>query len=67
MSEKVDEFLEGIAKRKLRIPTLKVRGLDRLDFHDVGVASLKDALREAFLAGATCGVSLALDNIKEET
>jgi hypothetical protein len=66
-SEKLDELLEKIAQKKLRIPTLKTRGRDRLDFHDVGVASLKDALQEAFLAGATCGASLALDNLKEVT
>lgn len=64
VADKLDELLEGIARKNLRIPTLKVRGRDRLDFHDVGVASLKDALREAFLAGATCGASLALDNVK---
>lgn len=28
---------------------------DRLDFHDVGVGSLKDALQAAFEAGQTTG------------
>ena len=40
------------------IETLEVRGSDSLDFHDVGVGSLRRALEDAFLAGMTCGYKL---------
>jgi hypothetical protein len=40
-----------IAETILRIETLEERKSDRLDFHDVGVAELKDALIAAYKAG----------------
>lgn len=43
--------LEAIAKRELRIETLKTRKSDSLDFHEVAVWSLKAALEAAFQAG----------------
>ena len=45
-----DEELLRIA-RKLRFPTLEVRGRDSLDFQEVSVTSLKEALIAAFEAG----------------
>jgi hypothetical protein len=47
----LDALLERIALQHLRIETLQTRHSDRLDFHDVGVGSLKDALQAAFEAG----------------
>jgi hypothetical protein len=47
----VDQQLATIARRVLRIPTLESRNSDRLDFHEVGVGELKDALRLAYQAG----------------
>lgn len=47
----VDEQLAGIARRALGVPTLEPRGLDRLDFHEVGVEALQQALRLAYRAG----------------
>jgi hypothetical protein len=47
----VDTVLERIAKTVLHIPTLRCRGSDGLDFHDLGVASLRLALRAAYEAG----------------
>ena len=47
----VDQQLEAIAKKHLWIETLATRHSDRLDFHEVGVGSLKDALRAAYEAG----------------
>lgn len=44
-------ILERIALQHLRIETLQTRNSDRLDFHDVGVGSLKVALQAAFEAG----------------
>ena len=46
-----DRWLESIALVHLGISTLERRGRDGLDFHDVGVVSLKAALEAAFRAG----------------
>ncbi|WP_413895887.1 DUF6900 domain-containing protein [Rhodoferax sp.] len=43
--------LQAIALRCLQIPTLADRRSDRLDFHEVGVGCLTDALYEAYLLG----------------
>ena len=45
------QFIERIAQETLFIPTLAVRGRDSLDFHEVSVGSVADALEEAFNAG----------------
>lgn len=47
----MNEIIEKIASDYLGIETLESQGLDRLDFHDVGVASLKDALERAYQEG----------------
>jgi hypothetical protein len=47
----VDVELESIAKRVLCVPTLATRNADRLDFHEVAVWALRDALRLAYRAG----------------
>ena len=48
----MDEELESIAKRVLRVPTLATRRSDHLDFHDgVAVWALRDALRLAYRTG----------------
>ena len=46
-----DAELTSIAKRVLGIPTLETRGSDRLDFHDVSVWGIRQALIDAFEAG----------------
>lgn len=51
MSTSLDQLLETIAREELFVPTLAVRGRDALDFHDVGVVSLKRALARAYAAG----------------
>ncbi len=40
-----------IAKEHLGIETLETRNRDRLDFHDLAVANIKKALKEAYEAG----------------
>jgi hypothetical protein len=45
------ELLSLIAEKHLRIETLETRNADGLDFHDVAVWSIKDALETAFEAG----------------
>ena len=47
----IDELLAEIAKKHLNLETLETRNSDSLDFHDVAVWSLKEALQEAYEAG----------------
>ena len=47
----IDQQMADIARRVLRIPTLNERRSDRLDFHEVGVWQIKEALRLAYRAG----------------
>ena len=48
----IDKLLTQIAKQHLGIETLEACNSDSLDFHDVAVWSLHDALRAAYEAGA---------------
>jgi uncharacterized protein YbjT (DUF2867 family) len=45
------------ARRKLRIETFDERGSDRLDFHEVLVSNVRDAIEAAFEAGFAAGAS----------
>ena len=46
-----DKIIAGIASRFLDIPTPETRNSDSLDFHEVCVSNLKEALEAAFMAG----------------
>ena len=46
-----DALIFDIAQRRFFIETLGTRNRDRLDFHDVAVWAIRDALEEAFEAG----------------
>ena len=48
----IEATLQQIAREKLFIETLETRHSDSLDFHDVSVWCLKDALEAAFHDGA---------------
>lgn len=48
-----------IAAEELGIDTLTVRGLDSLDFHDVYVGAIHNALDRAFQAGLREGMTHA--------
>lgn len=50
-----DEIFTLIAQRHLNIETLETRKSDGLDFHDVAVWCIKDALEAAFEAGRKAG------------
>ena len=52
---KLEQLLTQIAQNKLGIETLETRKSDRLDFHDVAVWCLRDALEAAFNAGVEQG------------
>ena len=43
--------IEIIAKEVLGVDTLEQRNSDSLDFYDIGVSSLKEALARAYKAG----------------
>ena len=43
--------ISEIAKKHLNLETLETRNSDSLDFHDVAVWAIKDALQEAYEAG----------------
>lgn len=53
MNEK--ELIAQIAKEFLSIETMEVRNRDSLDFHDVHVGCLADALHAAFKVGFKAG------------
>jgi hypothetical protein len=52
---KLEQVLTQIAQSKLGIETLETRKSDGLDFHDVAVWCLRDALEAAFNAGVEQG------------
>ena len=47
----LEDLITQIAQQHLRIETLETRKSDSLDFHDVAVWCLRDALEAAFNAG----------------
>ncbi len=53
---KLEQLLTQIAQSKLGIETLETRKSDSLDFHDVAVWCLRDALEAAFNAGVEQGL-----------
>ena len=46
-----DELLQAIAKQVLGFETLKTRNSDELDFRDVAVLRIREALEQAYAAG----------------
>ena len=52
---KIEQRLTQIAKTKLGIETLETRHSDSLDFHDLAVWSLREALEAAYQAGIEQG------------
>ena len=47
----VDALLTEIARNKMLVATLETRSSDSLDFYDIAVWQIKDALRAAYDAG----------------
>lgn len=54
----LDSILTLIAQKHLDIETLETRHGDSLDFHDVAVWRLKEALHAAFMAGCEAGLQM---------
>lgn len=53
MNKKLEKLLTEIAKKHLAIDTLETRNADSLDFKEVSVWGVKEALIAAFEAGAS--------------
>jgi hypothetical protein len=53
--KRLDTRLTRIAQQHLRIETLESRHHDSLDFHEVSVLELRDALEAAYRAGIEQG------------
>lgn len=51
MTTERDKILFEIAKDWFNVETLETRGLDCLDFYDVGIGCIRKALAEAYEAG----------------
>jgi len=52
MEKELELALTKIARKNFpNVPTLKVRNSDSLDFHDIFVGSIEDALLEAYQLG----------------
>ncbi len=51
MSESLYRIFTQIARREFFVETLETRNLDRLDFHDVSVGAMRDALLAAYNLG----------------
>ena len=58
MTNTIDQIFTLIAQKHLSIETLETRNSDRLDFHDVAVWNVRQALEVAFKAGVEVGASM---------
>jgi len=47
----LDQLFEGLARRFLHIDTLRLRGGDGQNVHEVNVVDVREALQEAYLRG----------------
>ena len=61
----IDTILTMIAQKHLGIETLETRRSESLDFHDVAVWCIRDALEAAFKAGIELGASMPKANEAE--
>lgn len=60
MPNPTDSILTRIAYQHLLVDTLKTRGRDKLDFHDLHVAGIRSALADAFESGVKTGIAREL-------
>lgn len=63
----IDQLLTRIAHEHLRIETLETRKSGSLDFHDLAVWCLRDALEAAFNAGVEQGRKQAQQQARKTT
>ncbi len=58
--------IREIANRVLRVPTLEARNSDSLDFHEIGVWQLRDALAAAYDAGFRAATKPVADDTEPQ-
>ena len=58
------ENLTEIARRYFRVKTLEYRNSDSLDFHDISVGQMSDALKAAYEQGAADMRQIYIDQHK---
>ena len=56
-----DALILKIAQRRFFVETLETRNSDSLDFHDVAVRAIRDALAEAYEAGRRAGADAMMN------
>ncbi len=61
----IDTLFTLIAQKHLHIDTLETGNSDRLDFHDVAVWIIRDALEAAFKAGVEVGMNVSRPSEQE--
>lgn len=69
MSDKFcDTTIQNIARDTLSIPNLETRNSDSLDFHDVYIGALHNALEQAYAAGFDYehGLGMLPDEVSEK-
>jgi len=54
-----NKIMAEIAREQLGIDTLETRNSDQLDFHEVGVWQVREALMKAYRAGTAAALDLA--------
>jgi len=60
-----DDLIEKIAKEHFpSVETLETRNSDNLDFHDVSVWGIREALKGAFVAGVHFGSVVGGEQLK---
>jgi len=55
LPETYNILIETLAKKHFNVETIKTRNSDDLDFYNVSILSIRDALKDAFLAGLQVG------------
>ena len=68
LSQLFDDLIEQIAKEHfIGVETLQTRNSDDLDFHDVSVWSIREALKVAFFAGVHYGANVVGELAQEDS
>ena len=57
MKAKLKKKISEISNKTLEIETLETRNSDSLDFHNISVWQIKEALEQAWLSGFIAGSS----------
>lgn len=64
LSKSYNTLIEKIAKKHFDVETMETRNSDSLDFYDVYIGSIRDALKESFMAGLQVGMEVAYAKYK---